>query len=146
MVNAVQALVEYGYTKDTDGVFRQPRRGGQSWKQTAGGYLRYDYVDGADQPTPFTLRDEFNGVSGLTHTKNPDCYVWVWPEEEIDKIYTVAKVGRDERLAERMAAKAQMVASSVVVIDEPVTEAQIERMVESQETEVESKKRRWWNR
>ena len=142
-MNGVQALVEYGYVREDDGTFRKGRKG-QSWKPVEGGFLRYDWIGGAEQPMPFTLKSEFNGVSGLTHVKNSDCYVWVWPEEELDKIYVAAKIAEDERLAIRLAEKTQLSVPEVV-IDEPVTEAEVARMVESQNTEVKSK-RRWWNR
>ena len=151
LVSGIHALHEYGYRKQPDGVYRQ-KRGGQHWKPTPEGFLRFDGIE--EVPIPFKLSPEFKGTSGLSYVKNPSCFVWTWPEDEIVKIYTVAKEMEDARLAERAKAKAE------VVLDEPITAEQIEVMEAAQEAEVNppepepevvaepepEPKRRWWGR
>lgn len=134
--NGMQALAEYGYLLDADGVMRSKRRrGGQRWKPIeGGGFLRFDMQDGQEVPMPHSIGVGFEGVSGLDYRKNPQCYIWTWPEEEVAKIYIAAKIAEDERADERQKG------SGEVVYEEAITTEQLGAMVEAQEASVPKKK------
>ncbi len=71
-MNAVQALIDYGYGQDTDGVFRSRRkRGGQRWKPVDGGWLRYDLIDGQEVPVPYTIHPDYDSRPGPDGTMLP---------------------------------------------------------------------------
>ena len=149
--NGMQALAEYGYVMQNDGVLRSvDRPNSQAWQPVTGGFLRFD----KGIPVPFMLKEQFRsrhneegqyipGVSGLDFRRNPDCFEWVWPEVEIAKIYVVAKTEMDAYVQE----KAKN--ATVVKQEEPVTEEQLEAMVAAQQPEPEIEeqpKKRWFGR
>ena len=93
-MTAVKALVEYGYAKDADGRYRQPGRRTQVWEETDGGWLRYDSENGAEVAQVHSVAEAFRGTSGLTKDKNPEAFDWVYPDDEVARIYKVALESR----------------------------------------------------
>ena len=139
----MQALVEYGYRKDEDGVMRSIRRpNSQRWQSVQGGFLRFDLEAGREVPIPYKLASAFEKISGLDFRKNPDCYVWLWPESEVAKIYTVA---RENELATRRTDKDSV--PVIVVRGVPIPEEMLDKMVQAQNRELEPEdKKHWWQR
>ena len=147
----MQALAEYGYVMQNDGILRSvDRPNSQAWQPVTGGFLRFD----KGLPVPYMLKEQFRsrrneegqyipGVSGLDFRRNPDCFEWVWPEVEIAKIYVIAKQGMDAYVQ----GKAKN--AEAVKQEEPVSEEQLDAMYAAQQPEVvepEPKKRGFFRR
>lgn len=94
-----QVLIDFGFHHESDGALVSYRNGlpRERWEPDAsGGFKRYERVEGAWQPVPYTIAAAFAGVNGLDHTSQPQAYEYVYPADYVRNIYAVA-------LAERVA-------------------------------------------
>lgn len=108
---AKDALLAYGYVLDGD-KYRMPRKGAPGWKstqvwqETDDGWLRFEQDGGLDTPTAYMVSIAYQGVAGLDMAKQPQAFVWIWPEAEVERIYAAAVEAEGVRLAEAIARKA----------------------------------------
>lgn len=118
---AEQAMRDYGYT-EVNGMF--VRGSTQAWQRAEeGGWHRFDppttlvsapfSAEGAADPSggqpwgvivpevgwlqvPYRLTERFRNVGGLHPATHPECFEWVWPEEQVAEMYEFAsKPGED---------------------------------------------------
>ena len=84
-----EALHSYGYVVTKEGRYEQPLRRTQVWqKVTEGGWLRFE-ADGS--ACPFQVDPRANAVSlHIDEPSHAQYFDWVWPDEEIVRIYTPA--------------------------------------------------------
>src|SRR3990167_627170 len=86
-------LIAYGYQLDPDGKYRRPGKLTQVWQELEDGkgWLRFD-PDGRGNEVPevYTIAGAYHGTSGLSKQHHPGAFVWVYPEEEVEKIYKAA--------------------------------------------------------
>lgn len=112
-LNAAEALVAYGYLKDGDsGIYT--RGNTQAWRETPDGWERFDppggrsfTAPGVEDPAagapwgvlvpevgwyrvPYKLMPKWATVSGLHPATHPECFDWLWPEQEVAEQYTLA--------------------------------------------------------
>lgn len=99
-MNANDALTGYGFQSTEEGlVFRGPL-GQKRTRYVAvdGGFNRYEWEDGAWRQYPYTIHPDWEGIAGLAFDAKqaamfegarlkPDCFEWVWPEDEIVTVY-----------------------------------------------------------
>lgn len=81
-----EALLAYGYEPGESGRYVRRGRSTQQWKRVEGGWLRFE-ADGS--PTPYKVAEAGEGRGGLDHA-NPehhDLFDWLWPNEELARIY-----------------------------------------------------------
>ena len=86
-------LIAYGYQLEADGRYRRPGKLTQVWQELEDGkgWLRFDPDgQGNEIPEVYTIASPYQGTSGLNKIHHPGCFVWVWPEEEVEKIYKAA--------------------------------------------------------
>lgn len=112
--SAEAALVAYGYAKDeASGMFT--RGDTQAWRKTDEGWERFDppslkkpiRAEGVDDPAdgaswglptevgwvrvPYKLGERWRNISGAHPATHPECFEWLWPEEEVAELYLLAK-------------------------------------------------------
>lgn len=96
---AAAALTEYGYVPVADpewsvtGTSYERSKGGtprDRWVPVEAGFERYTRADGAWRAVPYTIHEEFEGVSGLDPDKHPGCFEWVYPAGYVEGVYTTA--------------------------------------------------------
>jgi hypothetical protein len=107
---AKDALIAYGYVLDGD-KYRMPRVGGgwrntQVWQETSEGWRRFEQAGGADVPEVYQVSVAYRGTSGLDKTRNPEAFIWLWPDGEVERIYAAAVEAESARLAEVLKRKA----------------------------------------
>ena len=92
-MTAREYLIAYGYQLEADGKYRRPGKLTQVWQELEGGkgWLRFD-PDGRGNEVPevYCVASEYQGTSGLHKQHHPGAFVWVYPEEEVEKIYRTA--------------------------------------------------------
>ncbi len=90
MNEAIAALEAYGYVKSGERYIR-PGKLTQQWMAQRDGFLRFDDPGGV--PVPYKVLDgEEHRLAGIDHT-NPahqDHFEWLWPAEEVARIYAHA--------------------------------------------------------
>lgn len=94
-------LKEYGYTEVQDGLFVPARPSSERWERVEGGWHCYAPVAasfGGGEPwgrvldlglmqVPYCQSEAFASASGLSPSRNPAAFEWVWPEERLVEIY-----------------------------------------------------------
>lgn len=85
---AKEWLLKYGYIRGEDGRYRRPKKFTQIWEPVDDGWLRFE-PDGLGNEVPeiHSVKPEFGDVSGMTKQRNPEAFVWVYPDKEVEKIY-----------------------------------------------------------
>lgn len=154
-MGAKEQLVNYGYEKCVDGKYRRPGKRTQVWEELPGkGWLRFD-PDGAGQevPMPYKVSDAYLGTSGLHPVHHAGAFDWVWPEEEVKKIYGEAVKAAAERLHAARERKGELADALAAASAPPLTAAQLASMQNAQagqaaaakgDGEEPKKKRSWW--
>lgn len=105
---AKDSLLAYGYVLDQDGKYRRPGKRTQVWQELpeGEGWLRFDPdANGQEAPEVYCVSVAYEGTAGLSKTRNPEAFVWTWPEAEVERIYAAAVEAEALRLKEALAAK-----------------------------------------
>ncbi len=104
-------LESYGFKKEAeDWVFRN-EAGDPKTKYTkalGGGFFRYEMEGGVWRQYPHSIHKDWEGIGGLAFDAKhgatdanskvkPECFDWIYPDEEIAKIYGTAVVERGKR-------------------------------------------------
>lgn len=89
---AKDELIAYGYELQGDGKYRRPNKRTQVWEPVDGGWLRFDDNGNGEEPEVYKLGDDYDGVAGLDKVRHPHAFEWLWPEEEVERIYAGALV------------------------------------------------------
>jgi len=99
MKNAIEALMAYGYVLVGERYVR-PGRSTQQWMPQGEGFLRFDDPGGV--ATPYKMREDAEQQHGLDHTNaaHQDSFEWLWPADEVERIYRVAAEGAAESVDE----------------------------------------------
>jgi hypothetical protein len=95
-MNASEALREYGYTEDDQGVFSPARPSSEYWVKAVGGWRcftkqppSHDWgrrdEDADAWEIPYRQEEPTSGLHPMT---TPDAFEWIWPEERLLEIYT----------------------------------------------------------
>ena len=90
MSAARDALTSYGYTLEPiSGNLVRPGRKTQQWRETTGGWLRFE-ADGSR--TPYRVDPEAEVQAGLdfNNASHAEYFEWVWPDEEVARCYQAA--------------------------------------------------------
>lgn len=108
---AKDALEAYGFKLDDDGKYRRYRPDGspirtQVWQETPDGWLRFDNEGAFEVPMAYMVGLGYRGVSGLDMKKQPEAFIWIYPEDEVERIYSAAVEAESARLAEVLKRKA----------------------------------------
>lgn len=149
-------LIAYGYVLGADGKYRRPGKSTQVWEEVPGkGWLRFDPDgQGNEVPEVYKVSDAYQGTSGLNKLHHAGSFDWVYPEEEVEKIYreaVKAAAAQLHKARERKGVLADALAASVAV--PAPTEEQLAHMQNAQAgqaaaakgTEEEPKKKKsWW--
>lgn len=108
---AIAALEAYGYKLVGDR-YRKPGKRSQEWQSVDGGFFRFDPIAGGSEQMPMRVLDDDelavvnidrakNGIRPLlAHEHNyreewqHDMFVWLWPAEEVQRIYEAGIAGR----------------------------------------------------
>ena len=149
-------LIAYGYVKGSDGKYRRPGRNTQVWEELPDGkgWLRFDPdAEGKEVPEVYKVNVAYEGTSGLSKLHHPGAFDWVYPEEEVEKIYSEAVKAAAERLHAARERKGQLWDAAQGASAPPLTEAQLASMQNAQAgqaaaakgTEMPEKKKRWWD-
>ena len=87
----------------------------QHWQRVADGWLRFDGPEKTS--VPYKMLSGFEGIAGLdmNNPQHGSCFNWVWPDEEIVRIYEAANAERERYLAERAARRANLDAAEALV-------------------------------
>jgi hypothetical protein len=84
-------LIKYGYSEFPDGRYRKLGRNTQVWEPVEGGWLRYEIEEGQEVQEIHSVAESHQGQEGLHRKLSPrEAFNWVYPEEEIEKIYREA--------------------------------------------------------
>ena len=106
-MSAKDALIAYGYLLDSDGKYRRPGKSTQVWQATVDGWLRFDPDGkGGEAQEVYMVSIAYQGTAGLDKTRNPEAFIWLWPETEVERIYAHAVEAQAAQLAEALARKA----------------------------------------
>lgn len=107
---ASQLLIDSGlYSEVQTGLFAPVRPSSEHWEKTEGGWHCYTrptlsigggepwgkVLDGGLMQLPFSQAPAFAEASGLHPARNPEAYIWEWPEERLVEIYTYASPDGD---------------------------------------------------
>lgn len=151
-------LIAYGYRLEADGRYRRPGRLTQVWQELEDGkgWLRFDPDGRGDEvPEVYTIAPEYQGTSGLSKIHHPGAFTWVWPEEEVERIYGAAVEAAAGWAAEAVARKGRA-ASAILPTEAAPTPDQMAAMQNAQVGQAaaaESRlaprpetKRHWWQR
>ena len=136
-------LIAYGYQLGSDGRYRRPGKLTQIWQELKDGkgWLRFDPDgQGNEVPEVYTVASEYLGTSGLHKQHHPGAFVWVWPEEEVEKIYKAA--------VEAMEATTQTVKVSPAPTPfglSAMQNAQAGQAAGAPSKDHREKKRHWWD-
>jgi hypothetical protein len=92
LAQARDAIIAFGYTPETDGslIKYKADRPRERWATGADGFLRFTRDDGQWKPVPYTIKEQWAKVSGLTAEEHPDCFEYVYPAEYVRHIYATA--------------------------------------------------------
>ena len=101
-MSAKDALVSYGYVLDADGKYRRSGKSTQVWQETEDGWLRFE-ADGT--PEVYTVSIAYQGTAGLDKLRHPEAFIWLWPESEVERIYSHAAKAQAEQLKGALKAK-----------------------------------------
>lgn len=99
---AIAALQAYGYIAQAGGIYAIPGRKTQVWQAGLEGFTRFD--PGESVPTPYRglTAGEAQAAGSFERLQqhnfrdpaHNDLFVWIWPAEEIERIYTLGLPGR----------------------------------------------------
>ena len=150
MEEARYALRSYDYVKEVDQWYsRLKRERTQSWKEEGEGFLRFDPENHAWVPIPYKLTPEFQLVGGLDFrlAEHVACFLWIWPPEYVERIYTDAWVARKEYNERKAAEKGQAILEATREARPeftPEVAAAVARAVAEETAVEEEPKRRWF--
>mgnify|MGYP001567607754 FL=1 len=154
---ARDSLVAYGYVQCEDGKYRRPGKNTQVWQELAGGkgWLRFDPDgQGKEVPEVYQVNSNYQGTSGLHKLHHPGAFDWVYPEEEVEKIYSEAVTVAADRLHAARERKGQLADSLRGGAVVQPTEGQMASMQNAQagqaaaatpEAKEPERKRHWWD-
>ena len=149
-------LINYGYVLDADGKYRRPGKRTQVWQELENGkgWLRFDPdASGQEMPVPLQVSAAYQGTSGLHPVHHAGSFDWVWPEEEVEKIYGEAVKAAAERLHAARERKGQLADAITAAAAPPLTAEQLASMQNAQAgqaaaakgtAEEPKKKKSWW--
>ena len=145
-------LLQYGYILHPDGRYRRPGKLTQVWQELEDGkgWLRFDPDgQGNEVPEVYTIASAYQGTSGLSKIYHPGAFVWVYPEEVVEKTYKDAVEASAQWAAEAAARKgvAGGVTRSAAPAPTPDQLASMQNAQAGQAAAAEpaiERKRRWW--
>jgi len=149
-------LTAYGYRLEPDGCYRRRGKATQVWKELEDGkgWLRFDPDgQGNEVPEVYTVAGPYQGTSGLSKIYHPGAFEFVWPEEEVEKIYKIAVEAAAIRAEEAIARKGRGPGAITVHAPTAPTPDEMAAMQNAQagqaaaaEPRTEGKRRHWWER
>lgn len=151
-------LIAYGYQLCEDGKYRRPGKNTQVWQELEDGkgWLRFDSDgQGNEVPEVYRISSDYAGTSGLSKIHHPGAFEWVYPEEEVERIYHAAVEAAAEQLHKARERKGQLAdAVQAIPVLSPPTEAQLTSMQNAQADQAATqgqpkepeRKQHWWER